>query len=120
MTATNLTAYPRLDTRLTHEELAARYTLKEADEAFVRASSSGETANPLDGSVIDAISKAGIKVIMDTFLVARDPQTGRPDLILILEMRQYNQVASFHEHPIPELNSELIDFRAVTPPRHKA
>ena len=31
MTAINRTAYPRLDTRLNHEELAASYTLTEAD-----------------------------------------------------------------------------------------
>ena len=43
MTAINRTAYPRLDARLNHEELAARYTLTDADHAFVRASSRGET-----------------------------------------------------------------------------
>src|SRR6202023_1029086 len=34
---------PRLDARLNHEELAARYALTEADHAFIRASSRGET-----------------------------------------------------------------------------
>jgi hypothetical protein len=43
MTAINRTAYPRLDTRPNHEELAASYTLTEAEHAFVRASSRGET-----------------------------------------------------------------------------
>ena len=35
----------------------------------------------------------------------------RADLVLIEEMRRYNEVASFDEQPIPELNSEAIDFR---------
>ncbi len=42
MTAINRTAYPRLDARLNHEELDARYTLNEADHAFIRASTRGE------------------------------------------------------------------------------
>ena len=38
----------------------------------------------------------------------------RADPFLIEEMRRYNQVASFDEQPIPELNSEAIDFRVAS------
>jgi TnpA family transposase len=43
MTAIDRTAYPRLGTRLTREELNARYDLTEADLAFVRATVRGDT-----------------------------------------------------------------------------
>ena len=43
MTAINRTAYPRLDARLTQEELVARSTLTETDHAFLRGTSRGET-----------------------------------------------------------------------------
>jgi hypothetical protein len=43
MTAIDRTAYPRLGTRLTREELVARYTLTEADLVFVRANARGES-----------------------------------------------------------------------------
>jgi hypothetical protein len=42
MTAINRTAYPRLDARLNHEELDARYGLSEAEQAFIRASARGD------------------------------------------------------------------------------
>jgi len=45
MTAINRTAYPRLDARLNHEELRARYTLTETDRAFIRASARGESGS---------------------------------------------------------------------------
>ena len=35
----------------------------------------------------------------------------RADSFLIEEMRRYNQVSSFDEQPMPDLNSEAIDFR---------
>ena len=38
----------------------------------------------------------------------------RADSFLIEEMRRYNQVSSFDEQPMPELNSEAIDFRAAS------
>ena len=38
----------------------------------------------------------------------------RADPFLIDEMRRYNQVASFDEQPLPDLNSEAIDFRAAS------
>lgn len=38
----------------------------------------------------------------------------RADSFLIEEMRRYNRVASFDEQPMPELNSEAIDFRAAS------
>ncbi len=38
----------------------------------------------------------------------------RADLVLIEEMRRYGQVSSLDEQPIPELNSEAIDFRAAS------
>lgn len=38
----------------------------------------------------------------------------RADLVLVEEMRRYNQVSSFDEQPRPELNSEAIDFRAAS------
>jgi hypothetical protein len=45
MTAINRTAYPRLDARLNHEELRARYTLTETGRAFIRASARGESGS---------------------------------------------------------------------------
>jgi Domain of unknown function (DUF4158) len=42
MTAINRTVYPRLDARLNQEELSARYTLTEAERAFIRASTRGD------------------------------------------------------------------------------
>jgi ATP-dependent DNA helicase RecG len=38
----------------------------------------------------------------------------RADSFLIDEMRRYNQVSSFDEQPMPNLNSEAIDFRAAS------
>jgi ATP-dependent DNA helicase RecG len=38
----------------------------------------------------------------------------RADSFLIEEMRRYNRVASFDEQPMPELNSEAIDFRVAS------
>jgi ATP-dependent DNA helicase RecG len=38
----------------------------------------------------------------------------RADSFLIEEMRRYNQVSSFDEQPMPELNSEAIDFRVAS------
>jgi len=43
MTAIDRTAYPRLGSRLTREELNARYDLTETDLAFVRATARGDT-----------------------------------------------------------------------------
>jgi predicted HTH transcriptional regulator len=38
----------------------------------------------------------------------------RADPVLIEEMRRFSQVSSLDEQPIPELNSEAIDFRAAS------
>lgn len=38
----------------------------------------------------------------------------RADSFLIGEMRRYNQVSSFDEQPVPDLNSEAIDFRVAS------
>jgi predicted HTH transcriptional regulator len=38
----------------------------------------------------------------------------RADPILIEEMKRYNQASSFDEQPMPDLNSEAIDFRAAS------
>ncbi|MFZ2021673.1 MAG: RNA-binding domain-containing protein [Terracidiphilus sp.] len=38
----------------------------------------------------------------------------RADLVLIEEMRRFSQVSSLDEQPMPELNSEAIDFRAAS------
>jgi ATP-dependent DNA helicase RecG len=38
----------------------------------------------------------------------------RADSFLIDEMRRYNQASSFDEQPIPDLNSEAIDFRVAS------
>ena len=43
MTAIDRTAYPRPGTRLTREELTARYELSDADLAFIRANSRGKS-----------------------------------------------------------------------------
>jgi TnpA family transposase len=45
MTAIDRTAYPRLGLRLNHEELGSRYTLTEADIAFVCANTRGEVGS---------------------------------------------------------------------------
>jgi ATP-dependent DNA helicase RecG len=38
----------------------------------------------------------------------------RADSYLIEEMRRYNQISSFDEQPLPDLNSEAIDFRVAS------
>ena len=38
----------------------------------------------------------------------------RADAFLIEEMRRYNQVSSFDERPMPDLNSDAIDFRVAS------
>ncbi|WP_407674008.1 ATP-binding protein [Paludibaculum fermentans] len=38
----------------------------------------------------------------------------RADSFLIEEMRRYNRISSFDEQPMPQLNSEGIDFRAAS------
>jgi ATP-dependent DNA helicase RecG len=38
----------------------------------------------------------------------------RADPVLVEEMRRYGQIMSFDELPIPELNSEAIDFRVAS------
>jgi predicted HTH transcriptional regulator len=38
----------------------------------------------------------------------------RADSFLIEEMRRYRQVSSFDEQPMPDLNSEEVDFRAAS------
>jgi ATP-dependent DNA helicase RecG len=38
----------------------------------------------------------------------------RADSFLIEEMRRYNRIISFDEQPMPDLNSEAIDFRAAS------
>jgi ATP-dependent DNA helicase RecG len=38
----------------------------------------------------------------------------RADSFLIEEMRRYDRVSSFDEQPMPDLNSEAIDFRAAS------
>ncbi len=38
----------------------------------------------------------------------------RADSFLIEEMRRHNQVSSVDEQPMPELNSEAIDFRVAS------
>ena len=60
MTAINRTAYPRLDARLNHEELAARYALTEADHAFIRASSRGETGRLVLGHAAESAAGFGV------------------------------------------------------------
>jgi len=40
--------------------------------------------------------------------------TRRADAAQIEEMRRFGQVGSFDEQPIPELNSEVLDFRAAS------
>ena len=38
----------------------------------------------------------------------------RADATLIEEMRRYNQFSSFDEQPMPDLNSEEVDFRVAS------
>lgn len=52
MTAIDRTAYPRPASRLTHEELAARYRLSDADIAFVRTSSRGDVGRLLIATLL--------------------------------------------------------------------
>jgi ATP-dependent DNA helicase RecG len=50
----------------------------------------------------------------DGVLVRVGSTNRRADSFLIEEMRRFNQVSSFDEQPMPELNSEAIDFRATS------
>jgi hypothetical protein len=50
----------------------------------------------------------------DAIFVREGSTKRRANLLLIEEMRQCKQVASFDERLIPELNSEVIDFRAAS------
>ena len=59
MTAIDRTAYPRLNTRLTREELHARYTLTEADLVFVRANARGESRRLLLAVLLKIRQDAG-------------------------------------------------------------
>ena len=61
MTAINRTAYPRLDARLNHEELRARYTLTETDRAFIRASARGESGSLMFAPIAE--NAAGLRVL---------------------------------------------------------
>ncbi|MGA2594480.1 MAG: helix-turn-helix domain-containing protein [Bryobacteraceae bacterium] len=47
-------------------------------------------------------------------LVRMGSTNRRADAVLIEEMRRYTQAFSFDEEPLPDLNSEAIDFRAAS------
>jgi ATP-dependent DNA helicase RecG len=58
------------------------------------------------------------------FLIRLGPEAGvfvrvgstnrRADRVLIDELKRYGQITSFDEQPVPELNSEAIDFRVAS------
>ena len=52
--------------------------------------------------------------LAETVFVRVGSTNRRADSFLIEEMRRYNQVSSFDEQPMPDLNSEAIDFRAAS------
>jgi TnpA family transposase len=65
MTAIDRTAYPRLGTRLTREELVARYTLTEADLVFVRANARGNSRRLLLAVLLKIRQDAGYFPALD-------------------------------------------------------
>jgi TnpA family transposase len=65
MTAIDRTAYPLLSTRLTREELDARYTLTEADLVFIRANARGESRRLLLAVLLKIRQDAGCFPALD-------------------------------------------------------
>ena len=59
MTAIDRTAYPRPGSRLTHEELHARYTLSETDLTFIRLSARGEIGRLMLATLLKARQDVG-------------------------------------------------------------
>ena len=59
MTAIDRTAYPRPGSRLTREELRARYTLTETDLAFIRLCARGETGRLMLATLLKARQDLG-------------------------------------------------------------
>jgi TnpA family transposase len=59
MTAIDRTAYPRPGSRLTHEELHARYTLSETDLTFIRLGARGEIGSLMLATLLKARQDVG-------------------------------------------------------------
>ena len=59
MTAIDRTAYPRPGSRLTREELRARYTLTETDLTFIRLGARGETGRLMLATLLKARQDLG-------------------------------------------------------------
>jgi hypothetical protein len=59
MTAIDRTAYPRPGSRLTHEELRARYTLSETDLTFIRLGARGEIGRLMLATLLKARQDVG-------------------------------------------------------------
>jgi hypothetical protein len=65
MTAIDRTAYPRPGSRLTHEELRARYTLTETDLTFVRLGARGDIGRLTLATLLKARQDLGCFPAMD-------------------------------------------------------
>ena len=59
MTAIDRTAYPRPGSRLTREELRARYTLSETDLTFIRLGARGEIGRLMLATLLKARQDLG-------------------------------------------------------------
>jgi hypothetical protein len=65
MTAIDRTAYPRLSTRLTREELDVRYRLTESDLSFVRDSARGEAGRLMLATLLKTRQDFGCFPMLD-------------------------------------------------------
>ena len=79
MTAIDRTAYPRPGSRLTREELRARYTLTETDLTFIRLCARGEIGRLMLATLLKARQDVGYfpvteEVHADTRKISTDRQ----------------------------------------------
>ena len=65
MTAIDRTAYPRPGSRLTREELRARYALTETDLAFIRLGARGDVGRLMLATLLKARQDLGYFPMMD-------------------------------------------------------
>ena len=68
MTAIDRTAYPRPGSRLTREELRARYTLTETDLTFIRLCARGEIRRLMLATLLKARQDLGYFPATDRFM----------------------------------------------------
>jgi len=121
MTAINRTAYPRLDARLNHEELVARYTLTETDHAFIRGTSRGETGRLVLATLLKTRQDFGcfpaIEEVPTDTLAHLASQLGSRDIVISPERAAgskslYRYQAAVRDHlsvtPYGEEAEELV------------